>query len=707
MKNRVVARSPGVTRTLNISKTWRWRHLLWATSMLMTAAGLEAGGQASLAATPAPQTAGPAIPPKTVTTAEAFAQIPFIEQAELSPDGTHMAGLFGIHGERHICAMSLFDKAELHCIGIPDGNEPYALRWVNDQNIIISMQTLVDVASPFVTGPDRMYISRLIAMSRDTGKITKILPELDGQNASDVLWMASDGSPMIEVAGQKSILEGDDFWPAVYRVDVQTGHSRQIQNSHAEVLDWAADSHGMVRAGLGYHDENRTMRLFYRPERGGNLDVIERADTKKRQGLFYPLLFMPGTDHALVTHDDDNGFAALYEMDLNSQNDVRSVFSATDGNEVAAIQIDRTGSTLLAARDSGAGGGVHWFDAALGVLQAQFDKAVSGNAEGNRNATIISLDRDRKNMLVRIDRPDSPGSLYYYNVDRGTLQRIANYNELLGGRPLSPVRLVHYQARDGLPIEAVLTLPAGRADKCLPIVMMPHGGPWGQDNLSYDYWAQFIASQGYAVLQPNFRGSTGYGTVFLRKGEGQMGLAMQDDITDGLRWAVAQGIADPKRACIVGGSYGGYAAMWGIAKDPDLYRCAIAVAGVAALRREVDDFGNDIMGSKYKDDWARMTPDFAAVSPVGAVARIKAPLLLIHGEKDVTVDIGQSKTMYKHMLAAGKSVQFVDLPLADHHFGREADRKTLLGAMGEFLAKYNPADAVPITVALANAEAAH
>lgn len=691
---RVVARSPGASQPSNISKTRRLRHCrLWATSMSVIAGCLGAGCQASLAAAPV----------QAATIAEAFAQIPFIEQAELSPDGTYMAGLFGVAGERRICAMSLFDRAKLHCIKIPDGTEPYALRWVNDQNIIISVQALQDVGSPFATGPDRMYISRVIAMNRDTGKLTRVLPDLNGQNVSDVLWVASDGSPVIEIAGQQSIYEGDDFWPAVYSVNVQTGHFEQIQHNRAEVMDWAADSHGMIRTGVGYSDQTRTMRLLYRHERGGALSVIERADTRKRQGLLTPVLFFPGTDHALAMHDDDNGFTTLYEIDLNSQKDVRSVFAASAGNEVANIQIDQTGTTLLAARESGATGGVHWFDATMGALQAQFDKAVNGNAAGGRRATIVSLDHDRKKMLVRVDRPDSPGALYYYDVNEGSLRRIANYNDQLGVRPLSPASLIHYKARDGLPIEAVLTLPQGHAPTGLPIVMMPHGGPWGQDDLSYDYWAQFVASQGYAVLQPNFRGSTGYGTVFLGKGEGQMGLAMQDDITDGLRWAVAQGIADPKRACIVGGSYGGYAAMWGIVKNPEIYRCAISVAGVSALRREVDDFGNDIMANKYKDDWIRMTPDFAAVSPLGAVDRITAPLLLIHGEKDVTVDVSQSKMMYKHMLAAGKTVQFVDLPLADHHFGREADRKKLLSAMGEFLAKYNPADAVPGTVA----EAAH
>lgn len=532
-------------------------------------------------------------------------------------------------------------------------------------------------------------------MNRDTGKMTKLLWDLNGQNVSDVLWMASDGSPMIEMAGQASIFSGSTFWPEVFRVNVETGNKESIQRGREGVMRWAADGRGTVRVGLSYDDKTRTMRLLYRGEHGG-WNNVERVDTRNREELIFPEMFLSGTDHALATHDDGHGFNTLYEIDLTKQKDVQVVYAAVAPREIAHVVIDGAQTMLLAAKESGADGGTHWFDTSLAGLQAQFNKAVGGNAAVGRRATIVSLSLDRKRMLVRVDRPDTPGGLYFYNVDAGAMNHIAWYNDQLGDRPQSPVTLVHYQARDGLPIEAVLTLPKGRDAKNLPIIMLPHGGPWARDTLSFDYWAQYIASLGYAVLQPNFRGSTGYGTTFLRKGEGQMGLAMQDDITDGLRWAVAQGIADPRRACIVGAAYGGYAAMWGIAKDPELYRCAISVAGVASLRREVNDFGNYVMDNKVTDDWKRMTPDFVAVSPINAISAIKAPLLLIHGEKDVIVDVGQSKSMYRHMLAAGKPVEFVDLPLADHYFGREADRKVLLRAMGAFLTKYNPADAAQV-----------
>ena len=308
------------------------------------------------------------------------------------------------------------------------------------------------------------------------------------------------------------------------------------------------------------------------------------------------------------------------------------------------------------------------------------------------NAHIESYSRDHGKLLVRFSTPDNPRLLYLFDAASGNFVQLAAVNGAIGSKRLSRSKFVQYRARDGLEIEGVLTMPRGRAEKNLPFIVMPHGGPWGHNGLTYDYWAQFLAERGYAVLQPNFRGSTGYGDKFLKAGQGQLGFAMQDDVSDGVLWAVAEGIADAKRVCIVGASYGGYAAMWGIAKDPDQYRCAVSINGVSNLRREVNDFGGTLRERLYRDQWQKMTPDFAAVSPINAIARMMTPLLPIHGKKDVTVDHGQSSRMYSAMKGAGKSVEFVSIPLADHYFTREADRLTLLTSIETFLRRYNPPD---------------
>lgn len=612
---------------------------------------------------------------------EAFASLPFVERAHISPDGSHIAGIFGIAGEQAIAIMPLgASKAASVILAVPEGTEPGHVRWVNNDNIIVTLTGLLPVEG------ERWYVTRLLGVNRTTGKFTKLLWDLSGQNAADVLWIPTDGSSQILVAAQGTIYSNfPEFWPTIYRVDVTTGKKKTEVAGRAGVLDWGADTSGRVRIGLAYNDSRLTSRLIYRSATEGAFKEVEKVNHKRDEALTVPFLFLPGGDNALVMRDSDDGRTGIAEIDLTTQKEIKTIF-LPDKGEVEGALTSRDGK-LIGAYTSDKENPIVWLDPTLSELQSNFNKSVLSS-----RVSIESMNADQTKMLVRIDSAETPGSLFFYDTSVGVLMRIASVNEKLGKKKLSPVKLVQYKARDGLEIEGVLTTPKDRVAKNLPFIVMPHGGPWGHDSLNYDYWTQFLASRGYAVLQPNFRGSTGYGSEFLDRGKGQMGFAMQDDISDGVKWAVDQGIADPKRVCIVGASYGGYAAMWGIVKDPDLYRCAISIAGVAALRREVNDFGNSLRGNLYKMQWQEMTPDFNAVSPINSVAKIKAPLMLIHGKRDVTVDHVQSVKMNSAMTKAGKQVEFVSLPLADHYFGRQADRVTLLSAMERFLAQHNPSD---------------
>lgn len=631
---------------------------------------------AQKAATPAEPVAVAAPP-----TLEAFASLPFVERAHLSPDGNHIAGIFGLRGEQSIAIMPLANgTANPIVLSVPEGTQPGRVRWVNNDNIIVSLTGLLPVET------SRWYVTRLLAVNRLSGKFTRLLWDLNGQNTGDVLWVPSDGSNHILVAAQGSIYTNlPEFWPTVYRVDVTNGKKRNEVVGRNSVLDWGADHLGQVRIGLGYSDSSLTSRLIYRRSGEGAFKQVDKVSHKRDEVLTVPFLFLPGGDNALVMRDNDDGRTSVFEVDLTTQQTVKPIFEPENGEVEGAVTSDD--GKLLGVYTTDKKSPVVWLDPALATLQANFNKAVP-----HSRVNIESMSADQSKMLVRVDSAESPGILYFFDTNVGVLQKVASVNEKLGSKKLSPVKLVQYKARDGLEIEAVLTTPKGRDAKNLPFIVMPHGGPWGHDGLNYDYWAQFLASRGYVVLQPNFRGSTGYGTEFIDKGKGQMGFAMQDDITDGVKWAVEQGIADAKRVCIVGASYGGYAAMWGIAKDPDLYRCAISISGVAALRREVNDFGDSIRGNLYKQQWQEMTPDFNAVSPINAIEKIKTPLMLIHGKRDVTVDHVQSVKMHNAMTKAGKTVEFVSMPLADHYFARQADRVTLLTAMEGFLAKHNPAD---------------
>jgi dipeptidyl aminopeptidase/acylaminoacyl peptidase len=612
----------------------------------------------------------------------AFARLPFVEKATLSPDGTHLAGLFAVGGEQRIVIVPLSDDISKNVtVQVPDQTEIGWLQWVGNDDIILSTYALRPVEG------ENWYISRLVGLGRKTGKLTKLLWELNGQNGADVLWVPSDGSTEILAAGQNSVYSNTpDFWPTVYRVDVATGKKRVVERGRSSVVDWGADNFGNVRYGINYHDDSTKTALLYRAGGEGGFKAIERARLRDDEGLTTPYFFGPRSDRGHVIREAENGRAALIEVDLATGVDIRTVYSAADAN-VEGVLLSPDRMRLLGVRTSDRDRPTHWIDEEMASHQAWLDAASPAS-----KVRIISYSFDLKKMLVHFGTADNPGLLFLYDAAARQLTPLAEVNEAIGTKRLSRSKMIRYRARDGLEIEAVLTLPRRREAADLPFIVMPHGGPWAHDELAYDYWVQFLAERGYGVLQPNFRGSTGYGTAFELAGQGQMGFAMQDDISDGVRWAVKEGLADARRVCIVGASYGGYAAMWGIAKDPDQYRCAISIAGVANLRREVNDFGGHMRERLYRSQWQKMTPDFAAVSPINAIDRIKTPLLLVHGKKDVTVDHIQSEKMYAAMRRQGKAVEFVSIPLADHYFSREADRSTLLAAIESFLARHNPPD---------------
>ncbi|MDF8332233.1 alpha/beta hydrolase family protein [Novosphingobium cyanobacteriorum] len=614
--------------------------------------------------------------------AEAFAALPAYEDATISPDGQHIAGKFPIGGKQVIAIQSLFDPAEKPALlSVSEESQADWVLWAGNDDLVIHLTALI----PLYMG-EKAYVSRLVALNRKTGKMTKILWDRMGQDAADVIWIAPDNRPEILVAAQNSIFDELEFYPRVFRVNVATGKQKVAMNPRTGVRNWAADASGTVRTGEYYSDQQRTFRLLYRGEgQGSGFKEIDRANTRKNESLLSPILFVPGTNHAVITRTRDDNGEALVEVDLTTQQDVRTLFDAPAGVEINRVTVSDDGKSVVGLSTSD--GQVHWLDPLVKETQDSLDKAVPG-----QRARIVSMANGRNAMLVALARADTPGILYYYDAQDGRMQRLGYFSDAIKAGRMAPVRTERYIARDNLSIEAVVTSPKDRAEKNLPVIIMPHGGPWAQDRPEWDYMAQYVANLGYLVIQPNFRGSTGYGTEFTRRGEGQMGLAMQDDLVDALNWAVRKGLADPKRACIVGASYGGYAAMWGIARDPDLYRCAISISGVASLRREVNDFGRYSMGGKFADDWKKMTPDFTAVSPANFVQNIKAPLLLIHGKQDVTVDFGQSALMEDRMRAAGKNVEFLRLPEADHYFTRAADRLAMLQAMGKFLVANNPPD---------------
>jgi dipeptidyl aminopeptidase/acylaminoacyl peptidase len=256
------------------------------------------------------------------------------------------------------------------------------------------------------------------------------------------------------------------------------------------------------------------------------------------------------------------------------------------------------------------------------------------------------------------------------------------------------ISTIIYKAADGMELDGILTLPVGKAPKNLPVILFPHGGPTGHDEPRFDWWAQGLASRGYAVFQPNFRGSTNRDAAFVKAGHGEWGRKMQTDISDGLAHLAAQGIIDPKRACIVGASYGGYAALAGVTLQKGLYRCAVSVAGVSDLQlmvsTDIHESGSNPVLKRNLTAEIGKGRELKDVSPRRLAAEADAPILLVHGKDDVVVPYKQSTIMADALKGAGKPYEFVTLAGEDHWFSKSVTRQKMLEAVVAFVEKHNP-----------------
>lgn len=402
---------------------------------------------------------------------------------------------------------------------------------------------------------------------------------------------------------------------------------------------------------------------------------IPHLPIKIKRDEKFPIPLVYRRDGTAVAISDHNGFNEVYELNLPSFTFGKKLFGAR-GYDVAAVVENP-------ARDDIAGIGyiekserTVWLDPQFRDIQTSLDKTF-----GDGVARLVSWERQATRLLIELGKPSQAGGLYYWDTRSAAMQRFAWHSPTLKGRTLSAVSTVNYAARDGTPIKAVLTMPRGRPSIKLPLIVMPHGGPAARDHEKFDWWAQYLAEQGYVVLQPNYRGSTGYGTAFKKLGEGEWGLKMQDDLLDGIDWLAAQGIADPGRTCIVGASYGGYTAMRGAQRDGPRYRCVISLAGISDLQAMRNYHSSFLVGyTASREYWAKQAPRLAAVSPRMHAKEFGAPILLLHGKEDIRVPVHQSRNMADQLRKAGKTHQYIELPEADHHLSRTDDRAALLRA---------------------------
>ena len=622
---------------------------------------------------------------------EVFAQFPQIETPRLSPGGKWIAVKVRAGGGQALAILPLGGgKPEIIA---RDGAEAadkqgdrqvQSWRWLDDDHLLIAIVYRDNYAGQWLD------IQRFAVFNRATHKVIPLA--WDSSIVSQtLLWASTEGRPHV-LLQRYNPNNGTERMskPEVIDVDADTGQFTIAQRTNPIVEYWEADQAGVVRLGGSSDGDTGKMRLLYRAGPSDDLRTVVRERTNLYDDVSAPALLLK--NGKAYTYSRKDGYRALYEYDLSTMTVGKRVFGV-DGYDINGALVSPAGDRLDGVSVTGQRGRVEWLDPRLKEIQA----ALEGTA-GRGNVSIASADRAREIVIYSVAKMGQSPAYYVFDTRTGGVGLLGWQNNTLGDAQLNPVSVVRYPASDGKQIEAVLTMPRHKAgQKQLALVILPHGGPWSRDDADWDTygWAQALAEQGYVVIQPNFRGSTGYGRAWEKEAEGKWGGRMSDDLNDAIPFLAGQGLVDPKRVCMFGWSYGGYASARAAQRDGKLYRCAIAGAAPVDMPAMVS-YDKDYLGRyRAKQALGSASTNLQDISPSLHAGEVSTPLLIVHGAKDQRVPVAQARDFVSRLKRAGKveGKDFVYLEQKEntHNLLREADRVQLLQTVKEFLAKWNPA----------------
>lgn len=486
-----------------------------------------------------------------------------------------------------------------------------------------------------------------------------------------------------------------DIVSDIFRMNIVTGEMQLVTPDHgiadARMFSWVPDHTGTIRMGYGEVGKEDEPVLLVRKDATSDWTRLHDNDLFKR-GKFFPIAFGADPDMLYVSSSMATGRAVIYRFSIKRGRLKGKVFAHPQANA----------GKLFFTKDRSRVGAVSYYDDEyrLEILDADYRERMDRISEAVDSSSVLlgGSDKEQTRQIVWAGDERTPGEPWLFFEETGQAIALPEPAPWIRAEAMAPSKSVRYRARDGLDIPAYLTLPTSTENmEGLPAIVMPHGGPYIRDVKVWDYWVQFLASRGYAVLQPNFRGSSGYGDRYMAMGYGQWGDDMQQDVADGAKWLVGQGIADPDRICIVGGSYGGYAALMGLVQDSEIFSCGIAWAPVTDLRRIlIQDNALDEDNPWYwRVTGGRSRKELKEISPVYLARKITRPLLLMHGDQDDVVFIDQSRIMVRALKKRKENsapVNYIEFAGLGHHLETSTAREKFLQEIENFLLEHNPPD---------------
>lgn len=626
-------------------------------------------------------TAGAETPAATPPSLEAFGGLPNLEDLAISPNGKRIAFVKTSGEARVVFTYEIGTSAALAAVKAGD-TKLRSVQWVDDNNLLATISQTSLPPMGFI-GPKREW-QEMALIDISAKKIRPLEFKLEQHQRT---FNTAAGAAQVRTVDNKTVLFvpglyiTDRVLPALFSFTLPELRTKLVDNSSYPDTDWLVDESGRVAAKFSYRDEQKEWEI--------------RA---RKDGKMAPIT--AGTASIDVPHIigfDADGTSIIARFAVNGDW-IWKPLSIKDS--VWGEPLDRGATFYHVIEDQKTGriiGGTHgisdnryvFFD---NELQAHWN-AVLREFPAEK-VHLVSHTDDFSKMIVQVfgARDGYVYALFdWYSHKATVLGKVYS-----GVSATAEVRAIDYLARDGLRISGFLTLPRDRDPKNLPLIVLPHGGPAASDSDDFDWWSQALASQGYAVLQPNYRGSN-LTTPLLEAGFGEWGRKMQTDLSDGVRDLAKRGLIDPTRVCIAGASYGGYAALAGVSLDPGVYRCAVSVAGLSDLRRMRSWTAqtHESITQRYWDRFMGVTDKNATslneISPVEHISAVNVPVLLIHGKDDTVVPYEQSEIMVAALKKAGKPVEFVTLKHEDHWLSTGATRLQMLQATVDFLRTHNPA----------------
>jgi dipeptidyl aminopeptidase/acylaminoacyl peptidase len=616
---------------------------------------------------------------------EVYGRLPRIENVALSPDGTRVAFVRTEGNSRLVVVVALAGHNVVG--GLRVGEQKLRrIAWADDEHLI-SMSSVTAV--PVGLNGERGEWYELQVYDLRTHR-SSLYPRGETYHDARVLNAIQDGRVVVRRLRGRTLLfmrglqlQGGMAQPVLLADDLSSGKEAVLARGSAATRQWLVDDAGEIAAREDLDESSQRWSLAVR--RDGQLHEVMSGT----EAFGYPRVLGWGPEAGtLLLQVDADGAPVWRLLSLESAALVPTPPQYGSFDEPLEDRFTNRMIGGVRVRDSAE---YHFFTSALqeGWLR------VLATYPGER-VHYVSASANFRRLVVRVEGQVDGYQYALIDLDGHRVQPLGEIYQGIA-RPLE-TRRISYAAADGLEIPAYLTLPRGREPTRLPLIVLPHGGPLARDTADFDWWSQAIADQGYAVLRPNYRGSN-LDWDFVSAGFGQWGRRMQTDLSDGVRYLAREGIADPARVCIVGASYGGYAALAGATLDASVYRCAVAVAGIADLpsfltwlREQGPGRASDALRfiDRYLGVSSPADPALAGISPLSHIERLSVPVLLIHGRDDTVVPFRQSELMYEALRSAHKQVQLVALTGEDHWLSRGGTRLEMLQAAVAFLREHNP-----------------